>query len=100
MSQTRYFPQYSETSKDAITMNTQAKQIAIHLEVERELRRRNMELERENVRLKLASDFYNLIITNIKNDEVLQDAWAQFIILLKLRLDKIPGLTTTYKVNM
>lgn len=41
-----------------------------------------------------AAYFYEAILEAIKDDEMLQDAWIQFIMTLKLRVEKqIPGLT-------
>lgn len=38
--------------------------------------------------------YYRMIQDAIKDDETLQDAWAQFIVLLKLRMvESVPGLT-------
>lgn len=43
--------------------------------------------------------FYHAIQGAIKDDEVLQDAWAQFILTMQLRVEnQIPGLTCPRKV--
>lgn len=53
-------------------------------------------LERRIESLSVTAGYYELIQKSIEDDDMLQDAWCQFITTLKLRTTKaIPGLTSS-----